>query len=297
MSDSEDIPDLVLIENQDVIGTKQGDISSNHSAVVPVTIVTGYLGSGKTTFLNYILTEQHQKKIAVILNEFGEGSALEKSLSVGQNGDLFEEWLELRNGCLCCSVKDNGVKAIENLMKKKGKFDYILLETTGLADPGPIASLFWLDSDLCSDVTLDGIITIVDSKYGLKQITEEKSDIPINEAVRQIALGDIIIVNKEDLVPPEELSHLKTQIKSINSQADLITTSHGRVDLDAVLDLKLYNNADGSRLWKSTSYHSPSTPHLDLTIRSNVGVERAGHSRSNRRVYATLVVGQRHCQR
>jgi len=267
MSDSEDIPDLVAIDEQDYSVKTEENIPSNQN-VVPVTIVTGYLGSGKTTFLNYVLTEQHNKKIAVILNEFGEGSALEKSLSVGQNGDLFEEWLELRNGCLCCSVKDNGVKAIENLMKKKGKFDYILLETTGLADPGPIASLFWLDSDLCSDVTLDGIITVVDSKYGLKQITEDKSDIPVNEAVRQIALADTIIVNKEDLISAEELSHLKTQIKSINSQADLITTTRGRVDLDAVLDLKLYNKADGSRLWKSTTIASPSTPHLDLTIRS-----------------------------
>ncbi|KAA0201517.1 hypothetical protein HAZT_HAZT005405 [Hyalella azteca] len=103
---------------------------------VPVTLLTGYLGAGKTTLLNYILSARHDKRIAVILNEFGEGSALEKSLSVGQDGDLCEEWLELRNGCLCCSVKDNGVKAIENLMKKRGKFDYILLETTGLADPG-----------------------------------------------------------------------------------------------------------------------------------------------------------------
>ncbi|ERE77339.1 COBW domain-containing protein 1 [Cricetulus griseus] len=92
--------------------------------------------AGKTTLLNYILTEQHNRKIAVILNEFGEGSAVEKSLSISQGGELYEEWLELRNGCLCCSVKDNGLRAIENLMQKKGKFDYILLETTGLADPG-----------------------------------------------------------------------------------------------------------------------------------------------------------------
>ena len=98
---------------------------------VPVTIITGYLGSGKTTLLNYVLQEQHNKKIAVILNEFGEGAVDEKSLNVGNDGELYEEWLELRNGCLCCSVKDNGVKAIETLMEKKGKFDYILLETTG----------------------------------------------------------------------------------------------------------------------------------------------------------------------
>lgn len=135
---------------------------------VPVTIITGYLGAGKTTLLNYILNEQHDKKIAVILNEFGEGSALEKSVSVGQDGELYEEWLELRNGCLCCSVKDNGVKAIENLMTKRGKFDYVLLETTGLADPGPIASIFWLDKELGSDIFLDGIVTVIDSKHALQ---------------------------------------------------------------------------------------------------------------------------------
>ena len=99
---------------------------------VPVTIITGQLGSGKTTLLNYVLTEQHSKKIAVILNEFGEGSIDERTANISSGGETVEEWLELRNGCLCCSVKDNGVKAIETLMNKKGKFDYILLETTGM---------------------------------------------------------------------------------------------------------------------------------------------------------------------
>uniref|UniRef100_A0A8D2H2H6 CobW/HypB/UreG nucleotide-binding domain-containing protein n=2 Tax=Urocitellus parryii TaxID=9999 RepID=A0A8D2H2H6_UROPR len=160
----EDCPELVPIE------TKQGEEEEKPGpgAKIPVTIITGYLGAGKTTLLNYILTEQHSKKIAVILNEFGEGSAVEKSLAISQGGELYEEWLELGNGCLCCSVKDNGLRAIENLMQKKGKFDYILLETTGLADPGAVASMFWVDAELGSDIYLDGIITVVDSKYGLK---------------------------------------------------------------------------------------------------------------------------------
>uniref|UniRef100_A0A3Q3K5V3 CobW/HypB/UreG nucleotide-binding domain-containing protein n=1 Tax=Monopterus albus TaxID=43700 RepID=A0A3Q3K5V3_MONAL len=138
IEEEDDCPELVPIDTQPGPPAEQ----------IPVTIITGYLGAGKTTLLNYILTEQHNKRIAVILNEFGEGSALEKSLAVSQAGELYEEWLELRNGCLCCSVKDNGLKAIENLMEKKGKFDYILLETTGLADPG--------------------IVTVIDAKYGLK---------------------------------------------------------------------------------------------------------------------------------
>ncbi|XP_011811852.1 PREDICTED: COBW domain-containing protein 2 isoform X4 [Colobus angolensis palliatus] len=199
----EDCPELVPIE------TKQSEEEekSGLGAKIPVTIITGYLGAGKTTLLNYILTEQHSKRVAVILNEFGEGSALEKSLSVSQGGELYEEWLELRNGCLCCSVKDNGLRAIENLMQKKGKFDYILLETTGLADPGAVASMFWVDAELGSDIYLDGVITIVDSKYGLKHLTEEKPDGLINEATRSInGLGQILETQRSSL--QKKLQHV-----------------------------------------------------------------------------------------
>nr|XP_045229088.1 COBW domain-containing protein 3 isoform X3 [Macaca fascicularis] len=216
----EDCPELVPIE------TKQSEEEekSGLGAKIPVTIITGYLGAGKTTLLNYILTEQHSKRVAVILNEFGEGSALEKSLAVSQGGELYEEWLELRNGCLCCSVKDNGLRAIENLMQKKGKFDYILLETTGLADPGAVASMFWVDAELGSDIYLDGIITIVDSKYGLKHLTEEKPDGLINEATRQVALADIILINKTDLVPEEDVKKLRMTIRSINGLGQILET-------------------------------------------------------------------------
>jgi len=223
-SSDEDMPDLV-----------EADITK-----VPVTVITGFLGSGKTTLLNYILTEQHGKKIAVILNEFGEGDSIEKSMSVGQGGELFEEWLELRNGCLCCSVKDNGVNAIENLMKKKGKFDYILLETTGLADPGPIASIFWLDDELCSDVYLDGIVVMVDSKFCMQHLHEVKEDGTINESQRQIALGDVVVVNKTDLVSEEALTHLKDQIRSVNGFAKLVETTHAKIDLNDILDINAY---------------------------------------------------------
>ncbi|KAG8455213.1 hypothetical protein GDO86_001416 [Hymenochirus boettgeri] len=160
MDEEEDCPELVPIADN----LQNGQTDNK----IPVSIITGYLGAGKTTLLNYILTEQHNKRIAVIINEFGEGSAVEKSLSISQAGELYEEWLELRNGCLCCSVKDNGLKAIENLMQKKGKFDYILLETTGLADPGAVASMFWVDAELGSEIYLDGIVSVVDAKYVMK---------------------------------------------------------------------------------------------------------------------------------
>ncbi|XP_006152525.1 COBW domain-containing protein 2 isoform X2 [Tupaia chinensis] len=230
----EDCPELVPIE------TKQREEEEEKTvlgAKIPVTIITGYLGAGKTTLLNYILTEQHSKRIAVILNEFGEGSAVEKSLAVSQGGELYEEWLELGNGCLCCSVKDNGLRAIENLMQKKGKFDYILLETTGLADPGAVASMFWVDAELGSDIYLDGIITVVDSKYGLKHLTEEKPDGLINEASR-----------------------------SINGLGKILETRRSRVDLTSVLDLHAFDSLSGIGLQKKL-HHVPATqPHLDQSI-------------------------------
>uniref|UniRef100_A0AAX7SY69 CobW C-terminal domain-containing protein n=1 Tax=Astatotilapia calliptera TaxID=8154 RepID=A0AAX7SY69_ASTCA len=218
LDEDDDCPELVPIDTQP--GPPVGQI--------PVTIITGYLGAGKTTLLNYILTEQHNKRIAVILNEFGEGSALEKSLAVSQAGELYEEWLELRNGCLCCSVKDNGLKAIENLMEKKGKFDYILLETTGLADPGAVASMFWVDAELGSDIYLDGIVTVIDAKYGL-----------------QIAVADLTIINKTDLVTEEELKEVKDTVRSINGLVKIIETQRSRVDLSEVLDLHSFDSKDG----------------------------------------------------
>ncbi|XP_048948314.1 COBW domain-containing protein 2 isoform X7 [Canis lupus dingo] len=243
----EDCPELVPIETK----LREEEEKSGPGAKIPVTIITGYLGAGKTTLLNYILTEQHSKRVAVILNEFGEGSAVEKSLAVSQGGELYEEWLELRNGCLCCSVKDNGLRAIENLMQKKGKFDYILLETTGLADPGAVASMFWVDAELGVDIYLDGIITVVDSKYGLKHLEEEKPDGLINEASRQVALADIIIINKTDLVSEEDLSKLRAAI---------------RVDLSNVLDLHAFDSLSGISLQKKLQHVPTTQPHLDQSI-------------------------------
>lgn len=213
---------------------------------IPVTIITGFLGAGKTTLLNYILTEQHNKKIAVILNEFGEGSAVEKSLAVGQSGEMFEEWLELRNGCLCCSVKEAGVKAIENLMQKKGKFDYILLETTGLADPGPIASMFWLDEGLGSEIYLDGIVTVLDAKYCMQQLGEKRADSTGNEALRQVALADIVLLNKIDLVTEESLCKIMERISTINSMAKVVKTLRSRIDLNFILDQHAYETSSRS---------------------------------------------------
>ncbi|KAL4237105.1 COBW domain-containing protein 1 [Mactra antiquata] len=251
-SDEDEIPDLVPAADK-----------------VPITIITGFLGAGKTTLLNYVLSEQHGKRIAVIMNEFGDGDSIEKSMSVGSGGEQYEEWLELRNGCLCCSVKDNGVKAIENLMTKKGRFDYILLETTGLADPGPIASIFWIDEELCSDIFLDGIITMVDAKYCLKYLSEKKEDGSINECTRQIALADVIIINKTDLVPVEELNDLRNNIRSINTTAKVMETSHAKTNLDDILDLNAYGDLATNSLestFKERGYNINDRHSIDKSV-------------------------------
>ncbi|XP_052776539.1 zinc-regulated GTPase metalloprotein activator 1-like [Mya arenaria] len=251
-SDEDEIPDLVPATSK-----------------VPITIITGFLGAGKTTLLNYVLTEQHGKRIAVIMNEFGDGDSVEKSMSVGSEGERYEEWLELRNGCLCCSVKDNGVKAIENLMTKKGRFDYILLETTGLADPGPIASIFWLDEELCSDLYLDGIITMIDAKYCWKYLGEKKEDGSVNECTRQIALADVIIINKTDLVSQDDLQELKSNIRSINTFARVQDTTQARTNLDVILDLNAYGDLSPESLeetFRDRGFNTTDTHNIDKSV-------------------------------
>ncbi|KAI9138862.1 CobW/HypB/UreG, nucleotide-binding domain-containing protein [Paraphysoderma sedebokerense] len=227
----------------DDVGPKlnRSPISAESKDKIPITIVTGFLGSGKTTLLNYILTENHQKKIAVILNEFGESNEIEKQLSISQDGSLFEEWLELRNGCLCCSVKDVGIKAIEDLMLLKGKFDYILLETTGLADPGPIASMFWVDDDLGAQVYLDGIVTIVDGKYVLQHLDTEKDDGSVNETVKQIALADRLILNKMDLINEDEVTRVEERIRNVNPFTEIHRTTRSRVPLEFILNIQAFS--------------------------------------------------------
>ncbi|CAK7273712.1 hypothetical protein SEPCBS119000_005799 [Sporothrix epigloea] len=244
---------------------------------VPLTIVTGYLGAGKTTLLNYILTAEHGKKIAVIMNEFGDSLDIEKSLTVNKNGEAVEEWLDVGNGCICCSVKDTGVNAIESLMAKKGKFDYILLETTGLADPGNLAPLFWMDDGLGSSLYLDGVVTLVDAKNILRNLDEPDNAKQTGEhnhadehgplmttAHVQISHADVIVINKSDLVDAEELARVRARIQSINGLAQVHVTSQSAVlQLEGVLlDLHAYETAEAVERAIHQDYHS----HLDPTI-------------------------------
>lgn len=226
------------------------------SIKVPITIVTGYLGAGKTTLLNYVLNRQQTKKIAVILNEFGDSLEIEKSLMVNKDGQQVEEWLELGNGCICCSIKDTGINAIESLMNKKGAFDYILLETTGLADPGNLAPIFWVDDGLGSSIYLDGIVTVIDAKNlaktldtpsqdTLSQGKDQNRQTPVlTTAHLQISYADVIIINKSDLVSEDELNLVKDRILAINGLAKIHTTVRGQVpQLEGfLLDLHAYED-------------------------------------------------------
>ncbi|MFZ4533292.1 MAG: CobW family GTP-binding protein, partial [Alsobacter sp.] len=191
---------------------------------IPVTVLTGYLGAGKTTLLNRILTEPHGKKYAVIVNEFGE-IGIDNDLVVGADEEVFE----MNNGCICCTVRGDLIRIIEGLMKRRGKFDAIIVETTGLADPAPVAQTFFVDQDVSDKARLDAVVTVADAKWLIERLADA------TEAKNQIAFADVILLNKTDLVTPQELAEVERRIRAINPYATLHKTQRSAVPLDAVL--------------------------------------------------------------
>jgi G3E family GTPase len=191
---------------------------------IPVTVLTGYLGAGKTTLLNRILTQPHGQRFAVIVNEFGE-IGIDNDLVV----DADEEVFEMNNGCICCTVRGDLIRIIEGLMKRRGKFDAIIVETTGLADPAPVAQTFFVDQDVAEATRLDAVVTVADAKW----LSARLADAP--EAKNQIAFADVIILNKADLVTPEDMDAVEARIRAINPYAKLHRATRCDVPLDAVL--------------------------------------------------------------
>jgi Ni2+-binding GTPase involved in maturation of urease and hydrogenase len=194
--------------------------ASTPVAPIPVTVLTGYLGAGKTTLLNRILTEPHGKRYAVIVNEFGE---------IGIDNDLIvesdEEIYEMNNGCVCCTVRGDLIRVVEGLMRRPGRFDAIIVETTGLADPVPVAQTFFMDDDVRAKTRLDAVVALVDARHLPARLKDSR------EAEDQIAFADVVLLNKTDLVTPEELESIERTVRAINPSARIHRTERAAVPL------------------------------------------------------------------
>jgi len=201
-------------------------VSSPKEKLIPVTLLTGFLGSGKTTLLNHILKNKHGKRIAVIENEFGD-TDIDSDLLIGKTDEIFE----MKNGCICCSVRSDLIETLNRLMNRQDKFDYVVIEGTGLASPGPVAQAFLLENEINQSLFLDGIITLIDSKNAWNHLKD------VEVAWEQIAFSHVLLLNKSELVSHEELKNLEDHVRSINPTAKLFNTKNAQIDLNHLIDI------------------------------------------------------------
>eukprot|EP00043_Microstomoeca_roanoka_P010362 m.98429 g.98429 ORF g.98429 m.98429 type:complete len:459 (-) comp14871_c0_seq1:109-1485(-) len=237
---------------------------------IPVTVLTGFLGSGKTTFVNHLLRAKHGKRVAIIENEFGE-VGIDDGLVVQTD----EEVIEMMNGCICCTVRDDLIQALKRLVKeRRHQFDAIVIETTGLADPGPVAQTFFVDEEIASLFRLDAIVTFIDCKHANQHLDEVKPEGVENEAVEQVAFADVLVLNKSDLVTPEEMSSLRERLRAMNSTAIVLESQYSNLPLDKVIDIHAFD-LDRTLLMDDQFLNVDEEHQHDMTV-SSVGVNIEG---------------------